>query len=446
MGFRKTFAAFPLVISLIASLGGFLFGYQASIISGALLFLSNDLKLTVFQQELVVSTLLVGALFGALFSGLLTDSFGRKKALFVTIFFFFVGTLALSLAPNFDELLIGRFLSGFGIGLASVAVPLYIAEVAPPEKRGVYVSFNQLMITIGVLVAYVVCYLYTESQDWREMFSFGFIPLGLQFVGLFFIPETPSWLIAHKQHEKAEKVLRRLRVASAEESLVELEKKEDAPHDSRWSALWKVGTRKAVLIGIGMSAFQQITGINAVVYYAPKIFQLAGYQEAEMATFVTMLLGAVNVAMTFLALRLIDRLGRRPLLIWGLSGMTVCLAVLGFFFEGFSGEAGILAVLALMGYISFFAISLGPVAWLIISEIYPLGIRGRAMGAATFANWACNYIVSLTFLSLIGSIGIGSTFILYMVISLIGLWFVCKMVPETKGKTFEQIQEFWKNP
>lgn len=444
MGFRNKFANFSLFVSLVAALGGFLFGYNTSVIAGALLFLSDDLGLSTLQQELVVSTLLIGALLGAFCSGFLADSFGRKKTLFATVFLFFLGTLSLTIASNVDELLIGRFLSGFGIGLASVAVPLYIAEMAPSQNRGLYVSLNQLMITIGVLVAYIICYLYAEKQDWREMFGFGFIPLIIQCIGLFFIPETPGWLIMHKQMEKAEKVLRKLRFAPAGQSLVEVEKKEDAPHDSRWSALLKPGTRRAFLIGVGTSVFQQITGINAVVYYAPKIFQLAGYQEVQMATFVTMLLGVVNVAMTFLALRLIDWLGRRPLLIIGLSGMSVCLAILSYSFSGPAGEAGLLAVLALMGYISFFAISLGPVAWLIISEIYPLGIRGRAMGAATFANWASNYVVSLTFLSLISHFGAGQTFLFYMAISLIGLWFVCKLVPETKGKTFEEIQQFWK--
>lgn len=444
MVWRSKWVQFPLVVSLIASLGGLLFGYNTSVIAGALLFLVNDLGLTTFQEELVVSTLLIGALLGALCSGFLADAMGRKKTLFATAFLFFIGTFCLTTAVNFDELLLGRFLSGFGIGLASVAVPLYIAEIAPCENRGVYVSLNQLMITVGVLIAYVVCYLYAERQEWREMFGFGFAPLVVQVIGLFFIPETPAWLLSHKRVEEAEKVLHRLKSADPSQRLVELEKKEDTPDDQRWSALFKPSVRRAFLIGIGMSVFQQITGINAVIYYAPRIFQLAGYQEAQMATFVTMLLGAVNVGMTLVALWLIDRLGRRPLLIIGLIGMSLSLALLGYSFSGETGEAGALAVIALMSYISFFAISLGPVAWLIISEIYPLGIRGRAMGAATFANWACNYFVSLTFLSLVAEFGAGPTFWLYMLISLVGLWFVLKMVPETKGKTFEEIQHFWK--
>ena len=443
MAQKSRFTNYALFVSVVAALGGFLFGYNTSVISGALLFLVNDLKLTTFQEELVVSTLLIGALLGSLCSGFLADSFGRKKTLFTTVALFFIGTFFLTEASDFEELLVGRFISGFAIGLASVAVPLYIAEMAPCDKRGVYVSLNQLMITLGVLVAYIVCYLYAVRQEWREMFAFGFVPLSIQFIGLFFVPETPAWLIMHDQKEAAEKVLHKLRIAHPAQHLVEVETEEDRPKDSSWCALFKPNMRRAFLIGMGISIFQQITGINAVVYYAPKIFQLAGYKTAEMATFVTMLLGCVNAGMTVIALWLIDRLGRRPLLMIGLIGMSVSLGVLGFFFYHLSSLESFMAVLALMAYIAFFAISLGPIAWLIISEIYPLGIRGRAMGAATFANWASNYLISLTFLSLIHLVGASFTFWVYMIISLIGLWFVYKMVPETKGKTFEEIQAFW---
>jgi SP family galactose:H+ symporter-like MFS transporter len=437
------FTNFALFVSVVAALGGFLFGYNTSVISGALLFLVNDLKLSTFQQELVVSTLLIGALLGSLCGGFLADFFGRKKTLFTTAVLFFIGTFFLTEAADFEELLLGRFISGFAIGLASVAVPLYIAEMAPCDRRGVYVSLNQLMITLGVLVAYIVCYLYAVRQEWREMFGFGFVPLSIQFIGLFFIPETPAWLMTHHRKEAAEKVLHKLRIAHPAQHLVEVEAKEDTPKSSSWSALFKPTVKKAFFVGIGVSVFQQITGINAVVYYAPKIFQLAGYHTAEMATFVTMLLGCVNAGMTVIALWLIDRLGRRPLLMIGLIGMSLSLGVLGLFFYHPGSQDSLMAAGALMIYIAFFAISLGPIAWLIISEIYPLGIRGRAMGAATFANWASNYVISLTFLSLIQLVGASFTFWLYMIISLIGLWFVYKMVPETKGKTFEEIQAFW---
>jgi len=440
---KRKFTRFSLFASLIAAIGGLLFGYNASVISGALLFLANDFHLTTLQQELVVSTLLIGALLGALLGGFIADHLGRKKTLFLTVILFLTGILVLAGAKGLEALLYGRLISGLAIGIVSMAVPLYIAEMSPPENRGALVSLNQLAITIGIFSAFVITYVYSDSGAWQDMFLFGLIPLCLQFFGLFFIPETPSWLMNHGQLNAAEKILHKIRVASLNEDLVPTEKKEDVPTSKNWRELFSPHIRKAFLIGIGLSVFQQITGINTVMYYAPRIFQLAGFQTAETAIFATMLVGAVNMGMTFIALWLIDLIGRRRLLIAGLIGMFVSLIALGFSFLSTQGE-GLAAVAALMFYVAFFAISLGPVAWLIISEIYPLGIRGRAMGIATFANWVCNYFISLTFLTLIDVLGTSSTFWLYGLISLLGLWFVYRHVPETKGKTLEQIQSFWK--
>lgn len=443
--YRKfKFTHFSLFVSVIAALGGFLFGYNTSVISGAILFIARDFRLSIFEQELIVSTLLIGALIGALLGGFIADSFGRKKTLFFTLILFFLGTLSLTDASTFSILLIGRFIVGLAIGIASLAVPLYIAEMSPPEKRGAFVSLNQLLITIGILVAYIVSYFYADRQEWREMFSFGFIPIVVQFIGLFLIPETPSWLISHNRKEAAEKILHQMRLAHPLQHLVEVEKGEDIPTKRSWKELLNPAVRRSFLVGIGISVFQQITGINTVIYYAPQIFQRAGYQAAETAIFATMLVGCVNVAFTVLSLWLLDRLGRRFLLMGGLVGMAAALAILGFSFLEGASAVGLTAIGAVMVYVAFFAVSLGPVAWLIISEIYPLGIRGRAMGIATFANWTCNYIVSLTFLTLIEVLGTGITFWVYTLSCLIALWFVIKMVPETKGKTFEQIQSFWK--
>ncbi len=440
---RKKFTNYSLFVSSIAALGGLLFGYNTSVISGALLFIAKDFHLTIFQQELIVSTLLIGALIGAFLGGFIADQFGRKKTLFFTLFLFLIGILCLTIAGSFHMLLTGRFIVGLGIGIASLAVPLYIAEVSPPESRGALVSLNQLAITIGILLAYIVSYAYSDLKEWRQMFAFAFFPVVIQFVGLFFIPETPSWLISRNRKEAAEKVLHKLFLAHPNTQLAPVEKSEDVPTSKSWKELFNPLYRRAFLIGVGISVFQQITGINTVIYYAPQIFQKAGLATAQSAIFATMLVGIVNVAMTIIALWLIDRLGRRPLLIGGLIGMAASLAILGFSFFG-GGNVGLTAIGGVMIYVAFFAVSLGPVAWLIISEVYPLGIRGRAMGIATFANWVCNYIVSLTFLSLIEAFGTGMTFWIYTVICILGLWFVYKLVPETKGKTFEQIQNFWK--
>lgn len=407
-----------LFYSCVAAIGGILFGYNTSVISGVLLFITRDFNLSILQQEVIVSTLLIGALIGALIGGVITDSFGRKKTLFFTLLLFFIGVMTLTEASGFDTLLIGRFVSGLAVGIVSMAVPLYIAETAPAHNRGALVSLNQLCITIGILMAYIVTYVYSAKADWREMFAFSLIPIAIQFIGLFFIPETPAWL--HRNHEAGR------------------------PQRS-WRELFNPDVRIPFLIGVGVAVLQAATGINIVIYYAPRIFQLAGYQEAQTALLATILIGAINTAITIISLWLIDRLGRRPLLIMGLIGMGASLLALGFAFLTQGEASALTAVAALLFFVAFFAVSLGPVAWLIVSEVFPLGIRGRAMGIATFSNWLCNYFVSLTFLSLIQAIGTAGTFWIYAAICLIGLWFVIKLVPETKGKTFEQIQHFWKH-
>jgi SP family galactose:H+ symporter-like MFS transporter len=434
----STKSAYVFGVSLIAALGGLLFGYHTSIISGALLFLTKEFDLTTFQQELVVSTVLVGALVGAFSGGVLADRWGRKRALGVTLVLFFIGTWLLTEARGFESLLWGRFVAGLGIGVASMAVPLYIAEVAPMEKRGAFVSLNQLMITIGIVVAFFVAYLLAEAGAWRKMFGIGFIPLAVQAVGLLFLPESPSWLMGRGRMQEAAHILGRLH-GNIESGRWNKEEKSKEGLELRHPKI-----KNAFWIGIGMSIFQQITGINTVIYYAPKIFQAAGSASASADLFSTLLVGIVNVAFTVVSLWLIDRWGRRPLLMMGLIGMAASLSILGSFFVIGSAHLGWIAAVSLMSYVAFFAISLGPVTWLLISEIYPLKIRGRAMGIATFANWTCNYLVSISFLSLIEKMGAGATFWLYALISLFALWFVGKKVPETKGKTLEQIQQFWK--
>jgi len=441
---KRRYTSYSLFVSCIAAIGGILFGYNASIISGVLLFVTRDFQLTTIEQEVIVSTLLIGALIGAFFGGFIADYLGRKKTLFATLILFLISTWTLAEAGGFDTLLIGRFLSGLGVGIVSMAVPLYIAEMSPPENRGALVSLNQLCITIGILIAYVVAYAFADKGEWREMFGFAFIPIIIQFIGLFLIPETPSWLISHNKRESAEKILHKIRLASSHQHLVEVGKTEDAPTKKHWKELFSPTVRKPFLIGIGVAVFQSITGINTVIYYAPQIFQLAGYEVAQTALFATILVGVVNVVVTVVALWLIDRIGRRPLLIGGLIGMTASLLLLGIAFLSQGELTGLAAVAGLLIYVAFFAVSLGPVAWLIISEVYPLGIRGRAMGIATFSNWVCNYFVSLTFLTLIQALGTSGTSWLYAIICLCGLWFVVKLVPETNGKTFEQIQNFWK--
>lgn len=400
-------------VSLVAALGGFLFGYHTSIISGALLFLSRDFSLTTVEQELVVSTLLIGAMLGAVVGGFIANRVGRKKTLLITVVLFFVGTLVISDATGFASLLVGRFITGIAIGIASMAVPLYISEMAPPKSRGALVSLNQLMIAFGILVAYFVQFLFSETREWRQMFAFALIPISIQFLGLFFIPETKPWL--------------------------ERDKTRTEKHSLR--DLFKPEMRNVFWIGIAISVFQQITGINTIIYYSPKIFEAAGNHTIQSSIEATLVIGIINMLFTVVALWLIDRVGRRALLLIGLGGMALSLAVLGIVI-GIRPDMALMAVLA---YVAFFAISLGPIVWLIISEIYLFKVRSLAMGVATFANWLCNFLVSVTFLSLVSAIGLSSTFWLYMAISIFAFVFVWKKIPETKGKTFEQIQQFFKD-
>jgi MFS transporter, SP family, galactose:H+ symporter len=416
-------------VSLIAALSGFLFGYHTGIISGALLFITQQFHLTVFEQGMVVSVILIGAVAGALSGGVLADYLGRRRTLFITVLSFFISTFCLYFAQNYALIMTGRFVAGLAVGIGSVIAPLYIAEISPQNKRGTLVSLNQLMIVLGILASFLVSYMFSDEADWRSMFIVAFIPAGLQLAGLFFIPESPVWLIGQGKTAAAEKSLLRLEMDQIETQ--EAKDRKDRPKSPRFRELLIPTTRLALLVGIGVSVMQQVTGINTVFYYAPQIFQIAGYASAGSAIYATVWLGIFNVFMTIVGLWLVDKLGRRTLLLISLSGMAVSLAVLGVTFIAWASGAGIVAVISLFLYISFFAIGLGMVPWLIISEIYPLEIRGRAMGLSVFANWMSNYFVAMTFLPIIQAIGIGSTYCLFMIICLLSILFVWKKVPET---------------
>ena len=278
-------------VSFIAALSGFLFGYHTSVISGALLFITEQFGLTLFQQGTLVSIILIGGVAGALCGGLLADYLGRKRTLLLTILLFIISALFLYEASNFALVLWGRFIAGIAVGIGSVTAPLFIAEIAPPRHRGALVSLNQLMIVIGILVAFWVSYHYADSADWRNMFTVGLVPAILQFIGLFFIPESPAWLISKGRMAAAEQVLRTLEMDESKAQYAEQEKKQDHPTSQNFRALFAPAVRSAVWVGIGISVFQQISGINTVFYYAPRIFQLAGFASAESAIFATTWIG-----------------------------------------------------------------------------------------------------------------------------------------------------------
>lgn len=442
MAHKQRLSRYMIFVVTIACLGGLLFGYHTAIISGALIFLSPIFHLSVAEQGVLVSIILLGALAGALMGGYLADRLGRKWTIMLTAVLFILGSWITAESHFYFMLLFGRVVSGIAVGVISVTAPLYLAEIAPPNRRGAIVSAYQLFITLGILGAYVINYIYAKKADWQEMFIIGSLPAAIQLLALFFTPESPGWLFKNGKSRLAIIVLERLRLDRDWKSHIDEMKHSASSRNKRaWKLLFSSKLRNILFIGLFISAFQQITGINTIIYYAPRIFQGAGYTSAISATFATLSIGVINVLATLVSVWLLDRIGRRRLLLIGIAGMVVSLcslAVTSFLRSSLIDE---MAVISLMTYVAFFAIGLGPITWVLLSEIYPLKVRGKAMTLATFVNWLCNYFVSLTFPNLLVSIGIGGSFLLYGIISIIAFWFVLRYVPETKGKSLEEIEQ-----
>ncbi len=441
-------ATFVYIAALFAALGGLLFGYDTGVISGALIFIKREFGLTTAAEEIVVSGVLLGATLGAIAGGKAADLFGRRRVLLVTAAIFGIGALASGVAPSPAILILSRVVLGLAIGLASTNVPVYLSEVAPPHARGWVVSLFQLAVTIGIVVAYLTDYAFAGIEGWRWMLGLAVVPALVFGTGMFFLPETPRWLIHRGHHEVAHRVLVRIRAVAdvnieIDEIKASLAQQTESGH---WTDLLRRQVRPALVVGLGLAIFQQITGINTVIYYAPKILQAAGFNSASGAILATAGVGVVNVGMTIVAMFLVDRAGRRPLLLVGIAGMIVTLGMLGLSFRisNPSGQLAWIAVICLMAYVASFAISLGPIFWLLIAEIYPLRIRGLAEGTAATFNWGSNLIVSLTFLTLLEKLGASATFLLYAFASVASWLFAYYLVPETKGRTLEEIEAFWR--
>ena len=443
---KPSSTAFIYVAATFAALGGLLFGYDTGVISGAELFFRQEFTLSTFALEVIVSGVLAGAAIGALIGGRLADLFGRRRLLITTAIIFAAGAILCAAAESAEMLAVGRVIVGFGIGLSSSAVPVYISEVAPADARGWQVSLFQLAITVGILAAYVVDYAFARVQGWRWMFGMAIIPAAIFGLGMAFLPESPRWLVQRGQRDVARSVLARIRGTSdVEAELSEIERGLAQSRESgHLSDLLAPSLRPALIVGIGLAIFQQITGINTVIYYAPVIMQAAGISSASGAILATAGVGVVNVLMTILSMWLIDRKGRRPLLLTGIAGMAITLGLLGLAFR-MSSQSGALAwvaVISMMAYVASFAISLGPIFWLLISEIYPLKIRNSAEGLAATFNWGANLLIALTFLTLVEKLGPSTTFWLYGVSAIAAWIFSYYYVPETKGRTLEEIEEF----
>jgi MFS transporter, SP family, galactose:H+ symporter len=431
---------FVQIVAGTAALAGLLFGFDTGVISGAILFIKGAFGLTPFAEEVLVSAALVGAVAGATLSGRFTDMLGRKRAILITAAIFTVGSLLCAVAGNLPLLILGRLAVGVAIGVASYTAPLYISEMAPPNLRGALVTLNQLAITTGILLAYVVDAVFAPSNGWRLMFAFGSLPAIILGIGISVLPESPRWLLLHRRKQEAIKVLTRIRGGQDVMTEVNDILEHAEPGHGKLADVFSPIVLPVLFCGVALAVIQQITGINTVIYYAPTIFQAAGFHSNETAIIATAGVGLVNVLMTVVSIPLIDKLGRRPLLQISLSGMGLSLAALGIGFAIGGDALKWIGVLSLAVYIASFAIGLGPVFWLLISEIFPLNVRGQGASVATTANWLSNFIVSLTFLSLLNALGSVWTFLLYAVLCGVGVWFCLRFVPETKGVPLEAIE------
>ncbi len=434
-----------IVVASIAAVCGILFGFDTGVISGAILYLDKQWHFSALMNGLLVSSVLFGAFFGALAGGVVADQFGRRNVLIVTALVFLVATAFSAIATTYSVLLVSRLFVGFAIGIAAFVAPVYISEIAPASHRGKLVSLNQLAVTIGILLAFLVdvlCSQYlADNVAWRWMFAAGIVPALILFIGLLFLPKSPRWLLLKGRESEALEKLRLLRRQDNVQRELDI-MRDNLVQGGRWSDMLQRWLRPAFVIGFGLGFFQQFTGINTIIYYAPTIFKLAGQQSNTAALFSTVGVGVVNVLFTIIALPLIDRLGRRPLLFIGLGLMVLSLLALALAFNVGEGVAW-LPVVALLGMLFFivgFAISLGPIMWLMFAEIFPLSIRARAASLAAAVSWLFNGIVSGSFKALVDSLGVSNAFVLYAVIGALGLVFVYYCVPETKGVDLEIIE------
>ncbi|MGW4631573.1 sugar porter family MFS transporter [Nocardia sp. NPDC004415] len=429
------------------NLATFLIGYATGIISGALLYIRGDLDLDDGQQGLVTSILLLGAMVSASVTGGLADRFGRKLVLGGAGVLFAVGFIVSALATDFTVLLLGRLIMGLGVGIASALVPTYLSEISPAQIRGRMLTLNQLLQTVGMLVAYLVNLAFSGSGDWRAMFWVGAIPAVVLAVIVVRLPETPTWLIAQGRTEEARAAIASVTGPEGAESVMQRYRRDDEERQRKqqqdketehkgWRALLAPRVRPALVVGLGLAALQQFVGINTVLYYAPTIMEETGLGASNSIIY-SVIIGAVNLAMTFVSLRLIDQLGRRPLLLISLTGMGISVALLGIAFLVDLGSVTLLV--CMLVFVSSFAIGMGPVFWVILGEVFPPDAQAQGSGAGSALSWLSNFVMSTAFLPLTGALGSGPVFLIFAVVCLIALAFVYRLVPETKDRDFAEI-------
>ena len=436
------------IIAVIASLGGLLSGYDTGVISGALLFINDSWNLSDSLQGILVSSVLIGAVIGAATNGVLADLFGRKKIIIATAIIFILGSIACAFAPNIYVLILSRLFVGFAVGIVNFVVPLYLSEVSPKHLRGTLVSLYQWAITSGILFSYLINAIFAHAvYNWRWMLFAGVVPGTILLVGMLFLSDTPRWLVSKGREDEARKVFKKIEPDADVDTEIEQVKANIAQAETTDK---KFRFRKWMImpfvVGIGIMFAQICTGINTIIYYAPTIFKTAGFDSNLGAIYATTGIGVVNFLMTIVAIYFTDRLGRKPLLYFGLAGVMLSLFALGsaFQFEAILGDnLKWVTVGSLVTYIVCFAMSLGPIGWILVSEVFPLKIRGIAMSICTVSNFAFNFFVVASFPILLHRIGGAFTFWMFGVVSFLCILFVYFFVPETKGISLEQIERNW---
>ncbi|HAS42768.1 MAG TPA: D-xylose transporter XylE [Microscillaceae bacterium] len=441
-----------LFITLVATLGGLLFGYDTAVISGAIGNLKQHFALSDAAMGWAASSALVGCIAGAVLAAFLSSSLGRKKSLLLAAVLFLISAIGTAFPANFTQFILFRIIGGIGVGLASMLSPMYIAEIAPAHKRGQLVSYNQFAIIFGMLLVYFVNYFialqgnttWNIATGWRWMFLSEAIPAGLFLLMLLLVPASPRWLMMKGRREEAKQVLLQMNsVDVTQQTLASIEASFQQKQGT-WQDLLKPGIRKLLVIGVFLSVFQQVTGINVFLYYAPEIFKSFG-SGSNTALLQTILVGAVNLIFTIIAIFTVDKIGRKPLQMIGALGMAFCIGMIGF--GAYAQNVGGWLLIFVLGYIASFALSWGPVTWVLLSEIFPNKIRSLALSVAVAAQWISNFAVSQTFPMIDGNPFLKNTFHgafpfwLYGVMGVLATIFVYRFVPETKGKSLEELEE-----
>ncbi|MDE3184570.1 MAG: sugar porter family MFS transporter [Bacteroidota bacterium] len=447
------------LVCFIAAMGGFLFGFDTAVISGVLEFVSKDFHFSLFMEGWFVSCALLGCIIGVAAAGKLSDRFGRKKIMLLSASLFFISAMGCMLADNSFILILFRLVGGLGIGVASMICPLYIAEFSPSHFRGRMVALYQLAITLGIVAAYFTnAYLVNISlhnnfsgwlhylinlEVWRSMIGLGMIPAFIFLFSLFLIPESPRWLLINGRENEALKYLNKINTSEAAHKEVK-EIKESIEGESGIKELFSPVYKVALIIGLALPFLSQVSGINAIIYFGPSILDKAGFSLGD-ALGGQVTIGIINVLFTFVAIFTVDKWGRKPLLIMGISGAVFALIVLGFLFK-LNIVHGPWILIFILLFIACFAFSFGPVSWIIISEIFPTSVRGRAVSLATLSLWIANFFVGqLTPLMLKSdNWGPAATFWTFAVLCAPALWLTLKLIPETKGKSLEDIEKYWK--